>query len=270
MNLKTETFRFTFLTPCFSGTADGKDAMFSELRVPPIRGHIRFWQRAVYGPESANRIWGSTNGNDGQVSRVAIRIKSGLPSSHQSAQLLPHKPHGQGSRPALPVGGTASIQLQRLPACSNDDWAEALTATKFWLVAGTLGYRSSRAAGSVWPDEQWAPQSQDQLACLLKPLIAKPGKAWAAALIGESAGNTWTQLREAASDTPKGPPDVFGYAKPRKPSPVRFKVIKLSSGLCLLAVGPSMQTLINAEAELKAKFDPHRWNELGAWKFLKA
>ena len=156
MNLVSETFCFKFLTPSFSGTAEGRNPTFSELRVPPIRGHIRFWHRAVFGPESTNRIWGSTTGNEGQGSRIAVRIESGIPPSRQTAQLLPHKTHGQGSRPALPAEAAASIQLQRLPACANDDWVKALAAAKLWLLAGSLGYRSSRAAGSVWPQEPWA------------------------------------------------------------------------------------------------------------------
>jgi hypothetical protein len=268
MNLTTETFRFTLLTPCFSGTADGNDATFSELRVPAIRGHIRFWHRAAYGPESANRVWGSTTGNDGQGSRVAVRIKAGPPPSRQSAQLLPHKTHGQGSRPALPPDTTASIQLQRLPACTHADWAQALTAMKLWLLAGTLGYRASRAAGSVWPTEPWTPQSRADLTLLLAPLIARPSHPWGAALVAESAHKSWRDLREAASDTPKGPPQLFGNAQPRKPSPVRFKVVELATGLCLLAVAPSKQSIVQAEHALTSKPDPHRWKDLGAWKTL--
>lgn len=268
MNLQAETFRFTFLTPCFSGTAEGKDSTVSELRVPPIRGHIRFWHRAAYGAESANRVWGSTNGSEGQSSRVAVRIKAGLPPGRQSAPLLPHKVRGQGSRPALPADVAASIQLQRLPACSNDDWEKALTATKLWLLAGTLGYRSSRAAGSVWPNEPWAPQSRDDLARLLAPLIAKTNQPWGAALVAESAGKSRTHLREAASDTPNGPAHLFGNTQPRRPSPVRFKVVELASGHCLLVIAPSKPALASAETALKSKPDPHRWDSLGAWKAL--
>src|SRR6266545_4771399 len=265
MNLQTETFSFRFLTPCFSGTAEGKDAPTSELRVPPIRGHIRFWHRAAYGADSANLVWGSTSGNEGQASRVAVRVKIGHPPSHQTAQLLPHKTHGQGSRPALPQDGRATIEFQRLPACTSDDWAKAVTAAKLWLLAGTLGYRSSRAAGSVWPDEKWTPQSKDDLASLLATLISKPNQPWGATLAGESAGKSWSDLRATASDTPKGASHLFGNAIQRKPSPLRFKVVELDSGVCLLAVAPSKELIADAETALKSKPDPHRWNELGKW-----
>ncbi len=269
MKLPTFDFRFTLLTPCFSGTAEGKEATLSELRVPPIRGHIRFWHRAAFDANSANRIWGSTAGNEGQGSKVAIRITSDIPAGRQPFPLLPHKPSGQGSRAALPPASSATIQLQRLPGCANDDWAKAYTATQLWLLAGTLGYRASRAAGSVWPDAEWTPKSRDELALLLKPLIAHPVLPWGAALVAEGSGRSWTELREAASDTPRGPQHLFGNAQPRVPSPVRFKVVQLATGLCLLAVAPPNSALQDAETALRiTKPDPCRWNDLGVWSFL--
>ena len=190
MNLQAETFQFKFLTPCFSGTAEGKDGRVSELRIPAIRGHIRFWHRAAYGVASANQLWGNTDGTEGGSSRVALKLTAGPAPSERTAMLLPHKSHGQGSRPALPVESAASIKLQRLPGCAKDDWDMALTTTRLWLVAGTLGYRSSRAAGSVWPREQWAPSSSADLSLLLRPLIGKPIEPWGAALVGEAAGQS--------------------------------------------------------------------------------
>jgi hypothetical protein len=191
-----------------------------------------------------------------------------VPPSKQPAQLLPHKPHSPGSRPALPAGASATIQVQRLSSCNNDDWAKAVTATKLWLVAGTLGYRSTRGAGSVWPKDPWAPNSREKLIELLAPLIARPKNPAGVALIAESAGKTWAELRETASDTSKGPPELFGNAQPRKPSPVRFKIIQVVNGLCLLAYARSRQSLHAAEAALDKKPDPHRWKALGAWRIL--
>jgi hypothetical protein len=269
MNLMTETFRFTFLTPCFSGTAEGKNARESELRVPPIRGQIRFWHRAAFGVESANRIWGSTGGNEGQGSRVAISIDNRPTASRETAPLLPHKSHGQGARPALPEGAEAVLKLLRLPPCTDDEWTKALGAAKLWLVAGTLGYRGSRAAGSVWPLAPWAPASPNDLARILAPLIAKPAGAWAAALVAGSSGKDSATLRKTASDTTRGRAHLFGSAQPRQPSPVRFKVVSLQAGLGLMAVAPSNQALAEAESVLKSKPDPRRWSELGSWNPLR-
>jgi hypothetical protein len=274
MNLKTISFRFKFLTPCFSGTAEGRKANHSELRLPPIRGHIRFWHRAAFGLESTNRIWGSASGGEGHGSRVSLTISDNLPPSQQLAPLLPHKDKKEGRRPALPPGTRAGIQLQRLPGCSHDDWRLAEDSVRLWLVAGTLGCRSSRAAGSVWPEEDWAPADSTQLAKLLAPLL---NKGWAAALIGYNAEHneenygehTWEQLREAASDTPKGPDDLFGGAQPRKPSPVRFKVVELKTGLFLMAIARSIDLIQRAEKALNHKPNPQRWRELGPWTILR-
>jgi hypothetical protein len=268
MRLSTIDFRFLVLTPCFSGTAEGKEASYSELRVPPIRGHVRFWHGAAFGHVSASQVWGSTTGNEGQGSRVAVRITSGIPPSRHLAQLLPHKTHGQGPRPALPPGSSATIQLQRLPACTSDDWMKASSAAKLWLLAGTLGYRASRAAGSIWPEQDWTPRNRGDLADSLAPLIRKSNNPWAAALVGEGASADWELLRNAASNTPKGPTDVFGNAQPRTPSVVRFKVIQSAGALCLLALAPSRTILLRAEQAIAGKVDRRFWEELGPWKHL--
>ena len=145
-----------------------------------------------------------TTGNEGQGSRIAVRIESGSLPSRQTAQLLPHKTHGQGSRPALPAEAAASIQLQRLPACANDDWVKALAAAKLWLLAGSLGYRLSRAAGSVWPQEPWAPGSRAALADLLAPLIAMPSQPWGVALVAEELQKSWANFAIPLRTCPAG------------------------------------------------------------------
>jgi hypothetical protein len=103
---------------------------------------------------------------------------------------------------------------------------------------------------------------------MLAPIIAKPNQPAGVAIVAERDGKSWNELREAASDTPKGPPDLFGNAQPRKPSPVRFKVVELASGLCLLVYAPTKKALTDAETALKTKPDPRRWKALGAWKPL--
>lgn len=268
MQLPTLDFPFVLLTPCFSGTAEGREARISELRTPPIRGHLRVWHRAAFGNPSVNRVWGSTDGHEGSGSRVAVRILDHPGPSESPALLLPHKTKDRGPRPALPANATATFRLQRLPACTDDDWAKAGIAAQLWLVGGALGCRSNRAAGSVWPTADGTPRTPEELTRVLAPILAAPRSPWGAALIGENAGNPWQVLRETASDTPKGPAHLFGNAKPREPSHVRFKVVRLDSGLCLLALAPSRNLIADAEAALLAKPDPHRWEALGSWRRL--
>ena len=86
--------------------------------------------------------------------------------------------------------------------------------------------------------------------------------------MAEESQKSWGELRETASDTSGGHTQLFGKAQPREPSRVRFKVIELTTGLCLLVMAPSKESIKNAEIALKSKPDPHRWVDLGAWRPL--
>src|SRR5690606_14115826 len=123
----------------------------------------------------ANRVWGATAGNSGRGSRVALRLGPGSPPlSNTPERLLPHadpkrdRRKAESVRAALPVGTKATLILQRLPGCVESDWEDAQRATKAWLLLGTLGYRGNRAAGSVWPDADWAPRDETSFSTLLR------------------------------------------------------------------------------------------------------
>lgn len=282
MQLHHLDFPFTLLTPCFSGTALGKHDDRAEMRVPPIRGQVRFWHRALFGAPDANRVWGSTNGNEGQGSRVALRFLGRVSDRHESPKptLLPHKPNPthRGPRAALAAGESFTLRLDRLVGCTNDDWDHAQRAVKLWLLLGCLGLRSNRAAGSVWPKDPWAPADADALRTTVQNLgLAQ----WSLALVGLNAGKTPAELRETASDTIQGAPHrrVFGGINERQPSPVKLKVVRLASRTCLLACAPSEEILcdnrqrrtILCEAERllrETKDDPVRWRALGEWLHL--
>ncbi len=287
MQLKTADFPFTLLTPCFSGTALGKLDDHAEMRVPPIRGHVRFWHRELFGAPDANHVWGSTSGNEGQGSRVALRFIGEVSEKHEPppATLLPHKTNAsqRGPRPALAKGEEFQLCLQRLTGCEEDDkhqdWSHAQHAVKLWLLLGCLGLRSNRAAGSVWPLGSCAPQDADALKTTLQTLGLK---TWSVAIAGLSAGLPPDELRKTASDTIQNNPhgNIFGTIQPsRKPSPTKFKVIRLDDAHCLLAVAPhrsvhghgGVPRTILREAEhllLYVKPAPARWTSLGAWNHL--
>jgi len=235
MKLDTATFPFEFLTDCFSGTAEGKYASSSVLRVPPIRGHVRMWHITAFGAASSNEIWGNTAG-DGEGIRVSMKLTIQPPASEQKSEILPHKdnPNHRGPRPALPAGSRATVELTRLPLCDGDQWIKAQSATKLWLLLGTLGLRSARAAGSVWPEGEWAPANENDL----KNQLASLGFRHSVRLADASLGNSARELRRAASDTVSGSPQYFGDIKAtRKPSPLKMKVVRLGEDLRLLLTG---------------------------------
>ncbi|MEI6715604.1 MAG: hypothetical protein WCO60_17745 [Verrucomicrobiota bacterium] len=265
MKLQTATFPFQLLTDCFSGTAGGKEADHSILRVPPIRGHIRLWHSKVFGANSCNEIWGSTAGN-GAGSRVGIRLVEIPKPSSTRSQILPHK--NQGPHKSVQAGTSATLEITRFPLCSDDQWNTAQRATKLWLVLGTLGLRSSRAAGSIWPmhlsEQNWIPKTAQELGEALTTL----GRAnYSVSLIGKGMGMDAQTLRTTASDTVSDL-RLFGSIKPRTPSPTRFKVIVLPNdgGLCLLAIGPTPELLLQAEDALRKKSDNRRWAPLRPWE----
>ncbi len=263
MQLPHLDFTFSLLTPCFSGTALGKHDDHAEMRIAPIRGHVRSWHRQLFGAADANRVWGCTSGDEGHGSRVALRFAGAVSARHASPKptMLPHKenPNQRGPRPGLAPGESFTISLQRLPGCTNDDWDHAQRAVKLWLLLGGLGLRSNRAAGSVWPEEGWAPAKPEALAHVLRSLgFAKPLQ-----LAGWNQSHPADKLRETASDTIGNQTQNhprFGGIKPRKPSPTKFKVARLGSQHVLLITGPELAAAFN---DLKHK---PRWQSLGPWR----
>lgn len=270
MNLQAETFRFKFLTPCFSGTAEGKFADHAEMRLPPVRGHVRFWHRELFGWEDANHVWGSTNGSETQGSRIALRLLSGALRDDQPAHILPHDLRKSGKpRPSLPVESTYTLQLQRLVGCGAQDWSHAQRAAKLWLLLGCLGLRANRAAGSVWPlpSDAWPtpPSTRDEL----QRQLADLGCLWAVSLAGEAAAKQPRELRETASDTVNNLEHFGDAGRTRHPSPTRFKVIGLGEAYCLLVTAahkPNGQSLLSGAYNL-LKSKP-RWQTLGPWQTL--
>jgi hypothetical protein len=293
MQLQHADYAFTLLTPCFSGTALGKLDDHAEMRIPPLRGHIRFWHRALFDAADCNRVWGSTSGNDGQGSRVSLRFVGSVSTTHANPKptLLPHKPEPppgksdpRGPRPGLAAGENFTFRLQRLVGCTAADWDHAQRAIKLWLLLGCLGLRSNRAAGSVWPENWQGHPAVPQTIADLKSVLQDLGlRNWSVAIVGLGAGKSAADLRETASDTIKGNPyqDVFGGIGPRHPSPTKFKVASLaakpgqSQQLCLLATAPARQIAVNgasqtilrhAEQLLLGKPQPARWKALGPWQ----
>lgn len=206
------------------------------MRVPPVRGHVRFWSRELFGPDDTNRIWGSTSGDEGRGSRVALRLLSGLLFDNRPADLLPHDLRKSGKRPSFRDGEKYLFQLQRLPGCGTEDWDRAQRAVKLWLLLGCLGLHANRAAGSVWPLDPWAPKDEVELRQLLMDL----GYDHAVQLADASLGSNAHELREAASNTVKGSPRYFGDIQPRRqPSPLKMKIIRLGATYRLLLTGLS-------------------------------
>jgi hypothetical protein len=262
MKLQTIHYPFSFLTDCFSGNAEGKVSKHSALRVPPIRGHVRMWHQFAFGLDSCNRVWGSTAGA-GSGSRVSIALKSGGGFSAKTSEILPHSedPKKRGNRPCISAGQEASIDLIRLPLCSPDDWDKAQKAVRLWLLLGSLGLRSNRAAGSVWPADP--PRTPNDFRQAINDLGLAQLQI---ALVGLGKNRNAHELRETASDT-VSQEHIFGTTRPRTPSPTKFKVVDFEEGTCLVAIAPEKRRDFIKQAE-SALMQNTRWQTLGAWNYI--
>jgi hypothetical protein len=120
------------------------------LRPPSLRGHLRFWSRALGGKKLADELWGDVD--SGQRVRLlgAQRLTRKpqdailIPSTNTWASMVP-----PGDQVVLRFGIPDGISLPHLQAVL---WT--------WLHLGTVGRRSRRGYGSL----QWRPSEDDLLA----------------------------------------------------------------------------------------------------------
>ncbi len=132
------------------------------LRPPSLRGHLRFWSRALDaesadGETLANALWGQEE--LGQRVRLLPATKLGSPGARvavlatRKATLLTKMPPVD----MMPPGDKVVLRFA-VPAGVRLDRLEAVLWT--WLHLGTVGRRSRRGYGSL----QWLPSEGDLLA----------------------------------------------------------------------------------------------------------
>lgn len=262
MKLPLYESRCRLLTPCFCGGADHE----AELRPPSIRGQVRFWHEELFGLPSMNRVWGAV-GDQPNASQIALHtepIWSSDDTAH--ARLLPHanlqstdsteRAKANSFRDALKASDFHLV-LRWLPArpradekMPESDWQQARSAVRLWLLVGSLGLRSNRAAGSVWPASASAPPKPAALAGELQrsefrwhvwlgqPRTPLPEKTFEA---------NCEFLRTMASDTADGHPEIFGGINPRVSSPLRFKVVAFGESPVLLILAQNPVTINRAK-----------------------
>lgn len=254
MKLETADYTFTFLTPCFCGGADQHER--AELRSASIRGVVRWWHTAAGIQPSVTDTWGIA----ATASKVGLEILTPIVSEKKD-KILVHKTDKPGYRPVLPFDKEYTLRLQRLSGCSGAQWRAANEAVAVWLLLGGLGTRQNRGAGSVWPLKI----ERSPVAELLTEAIQDEGKFSRSVqrllnnqrlrfVLLDQPFNTQEDARKTASDMIGGPFQKaeasllralnfpFGSDRPRKPSPLKFKVVKFGSQYQLLVVWDSERT----------------------------
>lgn len=154
--MKRVEVTFKFLTPALLAGADQKSA---EMRASSIRGALRWWMNALgYDKDCINDLFGTAAGETGRRSRVIVRdtTPNNLPVKLQSAKDIIGTPYDyflwplgnpENARGVIQAGSTASFSVF-LRSGESEDLEKGLKA---FLLLGSLGSRSRRCYGSIWP-----------------------------------------------------------------------------------------------------------------------
>ena len=254
--------KLTFLTPMLGhGATDAP-----EIRASSIRGQLHNWfrmlggnivqERAVFGGIKQKKA-DFQGHEDTTASRIIIRVRPFV-GSIVDAPSLPHKGKDKSApRKAYAAGTSCEIRvIDRLGGIA-DHAAEELfdRALRAWLLMGTLGFRSTRAAGSfAWEcDEFPMPGNTNDYDSACKVVVE--GSECRCALL-ETVYHDAEKARFVVSDSLGGPHsddhkavkdgkladlaelnEPLGFVKgsKRKTSPLKYRVVKLEDGFHILA-----------------------------------
>lgn len=247
------TYRLEFITPLFSrGAYEDRP----EVRPPSIRGQLRWWFRALDGNATDERaIFGGVHGG-ATASKVVVRVSS-VTGTVGSVNTLPHKGAGQASpKTAFQIGTKFDLHiLTRLGGLDNRLHPLLDRALETWFLLGTLGLRSTRAAGSF----RWEPVGPPGENRLQPPASFAAYEARCAELLGKAPlrfallGENYATAelaRRVVSDTlggrddHQGQDDLARLNDPlgkigrgiRKTSPLRFRIVGIGSEFRIAAV----------------------------------
>lgn len=248
-----------------------------EIRAPSIRGMVRWWFRALHAPPEGSgdrrrgwqRVWSEEKELFGGVadgasaSRLVFRVLRVDNATIAEQPTLPHKPSpGQRSpQAAFEAGGSFVLQVtSRLHPLSEPLVHKIENALEVWLLLGSLGLRSNRAGGSLWPTGDQAPKT----AADLRQRLDACGCHWPVYLAGTQVGSTLEALRAAATDTVEEPQWVFGSARrERLASPVKFKIVRLDHQIRLLITAPDERIITEARQALRGhRSRPETWTNI--------
>lgn len=253
------------LTPLFNR---GAYQDTPELRVPSIRGMVRWWFRRLGGTTDEEKEafggmkhFGQRLAGDVRASRLVFRVTNVDASVATPRPLtLPHKSGNQGSpQAAFKAGARFRLEVfTRFGSLPDPLAAKVVNALEVWTLLGSLGLRANRTGGNVWPADGSAPAT----AADLRSRLTQHGCKWPIRLAGADVGTNLDALRAAATDTVEGTPWVFGLARgrEREASPLKFKIVRLDNHLRLIAFAPDVRILDEAARALKGhRSRPEGW-----------
>lgn len=156
--MKRITFHCNTITPLFMAGADGHN---TELRVPSIKGALRFWWRAMNGnlplvdlKKREKEIFGGVSGDKGKRSAVQIRLNIRSTENKSIKELIDVRPPSGLSYLMYSLKLNKRYDYKDLSfsiTFSGRKEQPLIEAAKaFWLLAnfGGLGTRSRRGCGN--------------------------------------------------------------------------------------------------------------------------
>jgi CRISPR type III-B/RAMP module RAMP protein Cmr1 len=150
-------FTLELVSPAFIA---GTDKARPEMRAPSIRGHLRYWARALLGAtitdskklyEQESKAFGSTE----EGSKFSIIVYPSSSERTGRVNMLPHREDSSSNPSPMDavIKGKYRLRIATRPGQKVDDlvW----DALKLWSLLGGLGRRSRRMFGAVslMPDE---------------------------------------------------------------------------------------------------------------------
>ncbi len=176
----TISVKLKVVTPIYGGGYRTRELDDVDIiRVPTIRGHLRFWWRALYGhtfvdavgnPSAAElykaeaALWGRAGDDNGGRSSVEVRVSRAtigtvdpadiVPATRGSYALFPAKSQNADAAtntPAVPVGKrrTGNIEFELLLTCLKSDEPKIRKTIRAWILFGGYGGRTRRGLGSL-------------------------------------------------------------------------------------------------------------------------
>jgi CRISPR-associated protein Cmr1 len=164
--MKWKEYKVEIVTHCICAGADQKSA---EIRVPSIRGEVRWWFRALGGSKEEEKLlFGGVHG-DAKRSSVVFRVENLPPNQEaknlndlfgnnqndpRSYLLWPLRPTRQSDqkRGMFPPGATFDLKYALRSDMSNgrkELLSKLDAALTLWLMLGSLGTRGRRGFGSL-------------------------------------------------------------------------------------------------------------------------
>lgn len=230
------TYSFSVLSETFAhGAYQTMNFNRPELRAPSVKGMIRWWHNTLgYSKQDADTLFGQAIGAT-LASRVSIRVHSTTEVRQKVAQFMPHKGQNGGSKTSIsPDTGYLLTITNRREPLSDDLAKQIMRSVEAWLILGAIGQRANRAAGSIHWDQ--APTTQKEFEIKAADLLGQSRVSFA---ILDPTFESTTEARAVAGDFLKDEAFVgapFGSARPRKPSPLKLKCVKIDENIRLLAV----------------------------------